>query len=229
MAMRPPPLWIALCLALGPAAGNGIGRFAYALILPAMRDDLGWTYTQAGWVNTGNALGYLAGAVSVVYLVSRTGPRVLFDVGMAVTGLALLASGLVRDYGVLLVLRFVTGALAFIGGGALVTSLTARHPARAPGYIALYFAGGGIGIVLSGTTLPFLFALRGPHAWDEAWIGLGALALVLAVVAFFGSARVPNARGGPVRARWDKRPLLPSLVGYFLFAIGSIGIPATSC
>jgi predicted MFS family arabinose efflux permease len=224
-AMRPPPLWIALCLALGPATSNGIGRFAYALILPAMRDDLGWTYTQAGWVNTGNALGYLAGAVSVVYLVSRTGPRVLFDVGMAVTALALLASGLVRDYGVLLVLRFVTGvsgALAFIGGGALVTSLTAQHPARAPGYIALYFAGGGIGIVLSGATLPFLFALRGPHAWDEAWIGLGALSLVLAVASFFGSARVPNARGGPVRARWDKRPLLPSLVGYFLFAIGSI-------
>jgi predicted MFS family arabinose efflux permease len=70
--------------------------------------------------------------------------------------------------------------------------------------------------------LPFLFALRGPHAWDEAWIGLGALSLVLAAASFFGSARVPNAQGGPVRARWDKRPLLPSLVGYFLFGIGSI-------
>jgi predicted MFS family arabinose efflux permease len=223
--MRPPPLWIALCLALGPAVANGLGRFAYALILPAMRQDLAWTYTQAGWVNTGNALGYLAGAVSVVYLVSRTGPRVLFDVGMAVTGLALLASGLVRDYGALLVLRFVTGvsgALAFIGGGALVTSLTARYPAKAHASIAIYFAGGGMGIVLSGATLPFLFALRGPGAWNEAWIGLGALSLALAVASFFGSARVPPSRGRMVRARWDNRPLLASLAGYFLFAIGSI-------
>ena len=55
--------WIALGLSLGPAVSNGLARFAYGLLLPAMRDDLGWNYTQAGWVNTANAIGYLIGAV----------------------------------------------------------------------------------------------------------------------------------------------------------------------
>ena len=37
---------------------NGLARFAYGLLLPAMRADLDWNYTQAGWINTANAIGY---------------------------------------------------------------------------------------------------------------------------------------------------------------------------
>ncbi len=216
--MPAPRLWIPVCLALGPAVSNGLGRFAYALILPAMRDDLAWSYTQAGWVNTANALGYLVGAVATLRLVSRLGPRLLFDVGMVVTALALLGSGLVRSYPALLALRALTGisgAFAFIGGGALVAH-------GAPASIALYFAGGGAGILLSGATLPWLFALRGPRAWDEAWIGLGALSLVLAVPSLLASARVASAPTRRQRAPWRKRPLAASLASYFLFAVGSI-------
>ena len=40
---------------LAMAVGNSL-RFAYALILPAMRDDLAWSYTQAGALNTINAV-----------------------------------------------------------------------------------------------------------------------------------------------------------------------------
>jgi MFS family permease len=223
--MPTPRLWIPVCLALGPAVSNGIGRFAYALILPAMRADLAWTYTQAGWVNTANALGYLVGAVIVLGLVRKTGARLLFDVGMVMTAVSLLGSGLVRNDLALLGLRFVTGsggALAFIGGGALVTGLFAEHPERAPASIALYYAGGGAGILLTGVALPWLFALRGARAWSEAWIGLGLLAIALTVPSLFASARVPRAPTGAARAPWDKGPLLPSLVGYFLFALGSI-------
>ena len=50
--------WLVIAgLALGPAVTNGFARFAYGQILPAMRDDLAWNFTQAGWVNTANAVG----------------------------------------------------------------------------------------------------------------------------------------------------------------------------
>ena len=52
-----------LTLSLGPTIGLGIGRFAYALVLPDMRDALGWSYSAAGFMNTINAAGYLAGAL----------------------------------------------------------------------------------------------------------------------------------------------------------------------
>lgn len=38
-----------------------------------MRDDLGWSYTLAGAMNTANALGYLVGALSAPALLRRWG------------------------------------------------------------------------------------------------------------------------------------------------------------
>ena len=55
------PAWLILILSLAPTIGLGIGRFAYALVLPDMRDALGWSYSAAGFMNTINAVGYLAG------------------------------------------------------------------------------------------------------------------------------------------------------------------------
>ena len=220
-----PELWIALGLSFGPAVSNGIGRFAYALILPAMRADLAWTYTQAGWINTANALGYLLGALAMTALVARAGPDRLFAAGMLVTAASVLASGLVRGYAALLVLRFIAGvggACAFIGGAALVAELFAQRPERAAAGISIYFGGGGIGILLSGATLPWLFERQGHRAWDEAWLGLGALSALLCIPSLLACARVPAAPLAASRARWEKRPLWPSLAGYFLFAVGSI-------
>src|SRR5689334_3597053 len=64
-------LGVVLGLAMGPAVGLGLGRFAYALLLPAMRVDLGWSYAQAGALNTANAAGYLIGALLAAPLAGR--------------------------------------------------------------------------------------------------------------------------------------------------------------
>ena len=37
----------------------GLQDVAYALLLPSVRVDLGWSYAQAGWLNTANRVGYL--------------------------------------------------------------------------------------------------------------------------------------------------------------------------
>ena len=62
MASPRSPLLAVLALASAPAIGLGVGRFAYALVLPDM-PDFGWTYSQAGLPNTFNAAGYLVGAL----------------------------------------------------------------------------------------------------------------------------------------------------------------------
>jgi hypothetical protein len=54
---RTASLWIPVGLAVGPLVAIGLARFAYALLLPAMRADLDWSYAQAGAMNTANAIG----------------------------------------------------------------------------------------------------------------------------------------------------------------------------
>jgi MFS family permease len=218
-------LWIALGLSFAPAVSNGIGRFAYALILPAMRSDLAWSYTDAGWVNTVNALGYLAGALLMTGLVRRMGPHPLFTAGLVATALTVLASGLVRSHAALLLFRGVAGiggAFAFIAGGALAAELFVERPQHAASGIALYFGGGGLGILVSGVSLPWLFAARGARAWDQAWVGLGILSAAMCVPALLAAARVPPVPVAETSSRWRKTPLALSLIGYFVFAIGSI-------
>ena len=46
-----------LRLSLGGAVALGFARFAYALLLPAMRADLHWSFTLSGAMNAANALG----------------------------------------------------------------------------------------------------------------------------------------------------------------------------
>ena len=58
-----PTLAVAVALALGTAVSLGLARFSYAMFLPPMRADLGWSYLTAGAMNTSNAAGYLAGAL----------------------------------------------------------------------------------------------------------------------------------------------------------------------
>ena len=67
------PARLILILSLAPTVGLGIGRFAYSLVLPDMRDTLGWSYSAAGFMNTINAAGYLAGALVAARLIKRFG------------------------------------------------------------------------------------------------------------------------------------------------------------
>ncbi|HEV7578526.1 MAG TPA: YbfB/YjiJ family MFS transporter, partial [Caldimonas sp.] len=129
-----PTLAVAAALALGSAVSLGLARFSYALLLPPMRADLGWSYFVAGAMNTVNAAGYLAGALATPAALRRFGARSVFLVGIAVTALALFGHGLVVADAALYALRFVTGvgsAATFITGGLLAARLIAT-PATAP-------------------------------------------------------------------------------------------------
>src|SRR5690349_24198597 len=88
------PAWLILILSLAPTIGLGIGRFAYALVLPDMRDSLHWSYSAAGFMNTINAVGYLAGALLASRMIRRFGlsANILWGTIACVFSLVLCAS-----------------------------------------------------------------------------------------------------------------------------------------
>jgi len=75
------PVIIAIVLSVGAAISLGITRFAYGLLLPPMRDDLGWSYALAGAMNTSNAAGYLLGALLTPLLLRRASPGAVMLAG----------------------------------------------------------------------------------------------------------------------------------------------------
>ena len=237
MSRRPPTaLAVAAALALGSAVSLGLARFSYALLLPAMRVDLGWSYFTAGAMNTVNAGGYLLGALAVSRWIDRIGARALFIGGMVATAVLLALHGSFSATGALYLLRLATGvasAATFVSGGLLATRLVVdpgeptAFGTRAPSaglVLGIYYGGTGAGIVASALVVPPLIARSAAHAWQAAWLGLGALAFVAAAVVAVQtrSLRAAVPRHGP-RGSADLRSLAAGLCSYLLFGLGYIG------
>lgn len=167
-----PTLWLAVALSMGAAISLGITRFSYALLLPPMREDLGWSYTLAGGMNTANALGYLLGALATPLLLRRVAPGRVLLVGAVLASVFMGLSGFFTAAPWLLLQRLLAGvasALVFIAGGLLAARLGAHAPGRSGLLLGLYYGGTGWGISLSAFLVPGVLAAAGPAPHPWAW------------------------------------------------------------
>lgn len=218
-------LWVIFGLAMGPVVALGLGRFAYALLLPAMRADLHWSYADAGAMSTANAVGYLLGALAAAPIGRRFGDRIVFAIGLLLTSIAVGASGLTADFSALLVLRALagfTGALAFVTGAGLTSFAAAnRSASQASTWLGIYFAGAGIGITVSALGVPPVLLSMG---WRAGWMMLGALAFLGTLYGCLVLRKIPRHHYGArhSRGRWSPLFMAPTLLSYGLFGAGYI-------
>ncbi len=222
----PALLGTALALALASAVSLGLARFAYALLLPAMRADLAWTYFLAGAMNTVNAAGYLLGALVLPMMLRQLDARrVMLGGGLAACVLLTL-HGFARSNPALLGLRLLLGvasAASFVAGGVLAARLAAHAPRRSGLVLGIYYGGTGLGIAVSAWLVPPLVAL-GDSGWTRAWMALGALALgaTWATAWWTRTLAAPPLRGAP-RAPFAVGPYAFGLAAYTMFGLGYIG------
>ncbi len=225
----------AAALALGAAVSLGLARFAYALLLPPMRNDLGWSYLTAGAMNTINALGYLVGALLVPRLLRHRSARQLLLAGSGATAVLLAGHGLVLADAALLGLRLLSGAasaLTFVCGGLLAARLGSapagdQAPSPRPSaalVLGLYYGGTGAGIIVAAAVVPPLADLPRPHAWQWAWLALAAVAALATLLMAAGTRSLaPVAPGHGGAGRFEARRFAFALGGYLLFGLGYIG------
>jgi predicted MFS family arabinose efflux permease len=227
----------ALALSLGAAVSLGLGRFAYALLLGPMRADLGWTYFFAGAMNTGNAAGYLLGALAMPRAIGRFGARAVLVGGGLTTAVLLALHGLVTSDGALALLRVLAGAASaatFVAGGLMAARLGSRAAGQPSAglLLGLYYGGTGLGIVVSAFLVPafLLPAAENGHwaalrPWQPAWLALAAVALAMTLLIQRATAADPPASAGTAAARaavpW--RRLGFALAAYGFFGLGYIG------
>jgi predicted MFS family arabinose efflux permease len=217
----PSSLWVAAGLAMGTLVAVGLARYAYSLILPAMRADLHWSYAQSGALNAAISLGYLFGALLTPRLEHVFGSRKSFLGGMLAAMAGLFAVSLFRDFYVLLVLRVITGiALGpiFICGFGLAARAGVASN-RSTLFVSVYGAGLGLGIMLTGALLPPLI-VPASH-WPRGWVVLGILALIATVISVPAVRRSPAAPAASAAvARTSLRKLGPLFVAVLAYGAG---------
>ncbi|MCK1289068.1 YbfB/YjiJ family MFS transporter [Bradyrhizobium sp. 44] len=226
---RPPPdahpARLILTLSLAATVGLGIGRFAYSLVLPDMREDLGWSYSAAGFMNTINAVGYLAGALVASRLIQRVGWSAAIRGGTLACVAALATCALTGNFVALSLARLVLGvgaAAGFVAGGALAASIAQSRPERANFLLSLFYAGPGIGILASGLIAPFTLQYFGPGSWWIVWWAMTLLSLVMTVPLFLVRIESGVRFSQGSHGAFSIFPVLIYLAGYFLFGAGYI-------
>jgi len=166
----------ALAGAAAACAGNGIARFAYVPIFPAM--------VTAGWVDGGQAgllgaaalAGYLLGILAGRAAARRLGVPGTLDLGMALVVLSLAACAWNGGFAWLMAWRTMAGVagglLMALAGPATQASVPPQRRGTAGG---LVIAGVGIGIVGGALMVPPLLA----HGLPATWLGIAAAVALL--------------------------------------------------
>jgi MFS family permease len=213
-------------------AGLGLGRFALGMLLPSMAGSLGFSYSEIGWVGTGNFVGYLVAVLVCGPLSARLGPRRLVFLSLLLMAATMILIGRSRSFAPIFALYALTG----FGSGAVnvpVMGLVARWFAtsirgRAAGFVVI---GSGFAIILSGWLIPFVNRRAGAEGWRTSWLLLALLILGVAVVALALLRNRPEDVGLGVLGRSAaapspdaSRPSTPRFSSYRSPAVWLLGV-----
>lgn len=218
---------VALGLAAGAVVSLGFTRFAYALLLPPMREELSWNFAAAGGMNTANALGYIVGCLSATWWARRFGSRAVFNASIAISALMLILSAATGDYALLATLRTIGGlttAINWVIGSALATRVhSGGNAQRSALLVAVYMTGVGIGIAVSGVVVPVALELGGAGGWRLGWLVMGILSAIAVIPAVYAVRRVPEQVAVPAGGgRLGLGALTPTFTWYVLFGAGYV-------
>jgi MFS family permease len=166
-------------------AGLGFGRFAYSMLLPNMRESLGFSYIQMGLLSGGILLGYLLFSFISGMLATQFGPKRIIVASLLCSSLSMFCLSRFSGFFPLLFFTFAMGAGA-AGAHISMTTLPMvwfgkQLLGRAVGIIA---GGTGLGIIVTGFLLPVLLLSWGKEAWRECWILMALITLAITLGGF---------------------------------------------
>jgi MFS family permease len=211
-----------LCGMAATLTGVGIGRFAYAAILPLLVQQAWFDLTAAGYLGAANLTGYLLGIGLAAVLARRFPAGRMVQLSMLLCALSFVACSW-RDGGLawFVCWRTVAGACGAILMVQAPVLILPRTPVERRGRTGgVIFSGVGLGIVAAATIVPGLAS----YQLELTWLALGALCAVLTVLTW---RHWPSAAPAPLaapaaRLAWPRfpAPVMLLCVAYTLNAIG---------
>lgn len=215
------PLYLVLGGVFALFIAMSIGRFAYTPILPFMQAEKGFSTVFAGTLASANYAGYLVGALAgSIFPIGRFRTKLLYA-SLATSITLTFAMGLVDSHALWILFRFISGVTsAFV---FVLTSSIILDRLAAIGRIGLsgvMYAGVGLGIFVSGLVVQPLITR---YTSDGAWIGLGCIALLLAlyVITVVKEPKTDSSQAAP--SATAKKRFEPWLV-WLLIAYGLEGL-----
>jgi MFS family permease len=173
---------IAAVFTLFVAVVFGFGLYLFALVVPVMRERLGFEYAAVGIVTGGAQTAYLVAALLCPLLTSRFGgAQVIVGAVAAASLLLLLFAGVHSIWQTGLVLAGLGATAAFMvipTVGVISESVPPCYRSRVNGLIS---SGTAYGQVANGVLVSWLLS---GHGWRKIWIAAGSTSLAIMLIGF---------------------------------------------
>ena len=183
----------------------GFGRFALGMLLPAMAQNLGLSYSQMGFISTSNFVGYLAAVLLGGHLAGKIGPRKIIFISLLIVGLSMSLISQAKSFRYVVFFYTLTG----LGSGAsnvpmmglVSTWFTRTTRGKAAGFVVI---GSGFAIILSGYFIPAVNEHYGQEGWRINWLIIGAVSTAISLICLLLLRDRPEdiglmPAGGPAR------------------------------
>jgi MFS family permease len=176
--------WIILLVGfIGVMGALGFGRFAYTPILPSMKEGLSLTYTQMGWIGSGNFTGYLVFSLIGGYLATRIGPRLVISVALILVAFSLFLTGISDSFEFAVAMRTLTGAGSAASNVPIMALASAWFATSRRGMATgILVSGSSIALLLLGPLIPFILQSFPRAGWRVCWYVLGGITLLIALL-----------------------------------------------
>lgn len=203
----------------------GVARFAYTPMLPLMQEQAGLTTEQGAWLASINYAGYLSGVLVSALISNMKIKDQLYRAGILIAIITTLMMAMSTNWFVWSVSRYFAGLSSAAGlmlGSGLVLNWLMRHHFRSE--LGIHFAGIGMGIFVTSVLID---QLQSGFDWEQQWLWLTGLGLLLAIPAWFWLPRPKDTHmtiGG--KALEDRAPsqafLRVFMAAYFCAGIGYV-------
>jgi MFS family permease len=210
-------------------AALGFGRFAYPMLIPGMRESLGFNYIEMGLMSGAIMLGYLLFSLIGGVLATRFGPKKVVIASLLCGSLSMFSIGKLSGFFPLLFFAFAMGA----GGAGAHISMTTLpmtwfEEQRLGRAVGILTGGTGLGIIVTGLLLPYLLSSLGKEAWRQCWFILAVITFAVAITGSIllrekpGQTGIPSSPDEetirlPSRGRRDGLTLRAIFLIYFIF------------
>lgn len=199
------------------AATYGFGVYLFSTVLPDMKKELLFSYTQAGQFISLAQVGFLLAALTSGVMAHMIGPKRLISISMLACCLSLLGLALVHQKWQVAVLLTLAGAAAAAVWVPMVAIAQEIIPAQHQGKaIGLMSSGTAYGVFINGLAVPIILP---EYGWRFVWLFvfvISALALIWAWVRLSKLAHNTNQKSNlPQATEAASAPIKPSLLSIF--------------
>jgi MFS transporter, NNP family, nitrate/nitrite transporter len=157
--------------------------FNHAPLMAAIRETFGLSKQQISALLIMNVALTIPARIAVGILVDKLGPRLMYSILLAVSGVLCIVFALSTSFTMLAISRLLLG---FVGAGFVVgiRMIAEWFPAKETGYAQGVYAGfGNFGSAAASVTLPTLaLVFGGPEGWRWAVGTTGVIALIYAAI-----------------------------------------------